>query len=265
VARAVHDLRDHVILCGYGRVGRNLARYLHSEGVPFVALDLDAEQVEQAKDSNDLVIYGDAGRYSLLQAAGVERARAVAISFGDPPMALKVIRQIRNHLQELPILARAIDEQDLAALDEAGATDAVPETLEASLVMGAQLLLLLGVPSSRVESQAARIRGDHYRPEDGILRSRRVENQVPGGDELRTLQLTNRSFAAGRSLSEFSLHDLGVQLLAVHRSGTRIPEPSLDTSLRAGDILILYGPSDGITALEKSLLEGHPPNLSHQA
>jgi CPA2 family monovalent cation:H+ antiporter-2 len=258
VERVARDLKNHVILCGYGRVGQNLARFLEAEGVQFVALDLDAERVHQAQAAGDPVLYGDAGRYSLLRAAGIERARIMALTFSDLPMALKVLRQVRQHQTELPVIVRASDVADLEILHAAGATDVIPETIEASLVMGAQVLLLAGIPSSRVEAHAATIRGDQFRALRGVFRGGAMTDGAGYAEELRALCLTDRAYAVGRSLSELALTDLEVRLLAVRRGAIRVPEPTLDTSFRCGDTLILFGRPEALTRAERLLLTGQP-------
>jgi CPA2 family monovalent cation:H+ antiporter-2 len=256
VERAARELSAHVILCGYGRVGQNLARFLEVEGVSFIALDLDAERVHEAQTAGDRVLYGDAGRYSLLQAAGIDRAKVLALTFSDLPMAQKVLRQVRQHQSDLPIIVRASDVAELEVLHAAGATDVVPETMEASLVMGAQLLLLAGIPSSRVEAHATHIRGDQYRALRGIFRGTESPRGGAYAEELRALCLTENAFAVGRSLSELELADLHVRLLAVRRGAIRVPEPTLDTSFRCGDTLVLFGRPEALSRAEQMLLSG---------
>jgi CPA2 family monovalent cation:H+ antiporter-2 len=256
VEEAARGLRDHVILCGYSRIGQNLARFCEIEGLPFIAVDLDADRVHHAQAAGEPVLYGDAGRFSLLQAAGIERAKALAITFRDLPMAMKVLRQVQQHHRDLPVLARASDVADLERLHEAGATDVVPETVEASLVMGAQLLLLMGIPSSRVESHSTSIRGDQYRPLRGFFRGRDTRDRGEYPEELRALCLDRDAYAVDRSLGELGLGQLGVQLLAVRRGAIRVPEPTLDTSFRCGDTLVLYGRLEALDRAERLLLSG---------
>ena len=164
--------------------------------------------------------------------------------------------KVRQHDEVLPILVRALDVKDLDELDQAGATDVIPETLEASLVMGAQLLLLMGVPTSRVESHTARIRRDQYRPMHGVFGVHKTNHEDAYTEELRTLHLPEDAFAVGRSLSELQLHRIGVQLLAVRRGGIRVPEPTLDTSFRAGDALVIYGRPEDLARAEQRLFSG---------
>lgn len=163
VTEAAQFLTEHVILCGFGRVGQSLARFLELERLPYVALDLDPERVAKARLASKPVRYGDAGRLSLLEAAGMHRARALVISFDELGMAIKILQQVRQHRADLPVLVRIMDVADLDSLREAGATAVLPEALEASIFMGAQLLLLMGVPHSRVAERMEAVRGGEYR------------------------------------------------------------------------------------------------------
>jgi CPA2 family monovalent cation:H+ antiporter-2 len=251
VARAAEGLEDHVILCGYGRFGQYLARFLALEGVPYVALDLDAEHVRRARAQEEPVLYGDAGRRALLQAAGLARARARVISFNDTDMAIKVLDQVRRVRADLPVLVRATDQRDLPRLTNAGATEVMPEALEASIAMGAQLLLLMGLPQSRVEEHRDTVRADQYR----LLRGAAA---LPAGTELAkgetviTLRLERNTCAVDRPLEEVNPQRFGVRVLALRRSGLNVPRPSLDTPLRVGDVLLLAGTPG---ALERAATE----------
>ncbi len=96
---------------------------LELEGIPYLALDNDGDWVRRAQAAHKNVLYGDAGRFTLLEAVGIMRARAAAITFDDPDMARKIIMQIRPHLPDLPILVGAADVTDLEMLEESGASD----------------------------------------------------------------------------------------------------------------------------------------------
>ena len=239
MAEAAQSLSQHVILCGFGRVGQTMARFLELEGLPYVALDLDAERIAQARASSKPVLYGDAGRFSLLEAAGVHRAQALVISFDELEMSIKIMQQVRQHCIDLPILVRIMDVADFDLLREAGATEVLPEALEASIFMGAQLLLLMGVPHSRVEEHMESVRGGEYRILLGLFRNEKAaEHSV---EELQMVKLSRNMHGLGQTLAELGLRELGVEVVALRRGGIRIPRPPQEVSLRLGDILILSG------------------------
>jgi CPA2 family monovalent cation:H+ antiporter-2 len=141
---------QHVIICGYGRCGQNLARLLEGEGIPYMALDLDPDRVRQAAAP---------GRFG-----GVWRRRAPAGADGRRPAprqrrgrdlrrhasALKVLHHTHEQAVNLPVVVRTVDDLDLEKLREAGATEVVPEAIEASLMLASHALALMGVPMRRV-------------------------------------------------------------------------------------------------------------------
>ena len=261
-ARVSEALEDHVIVCGYGRLGQHLARFLELEGVPYVSLDTDGDKVRRARSSHKRVLYGDAGRFTLLQAVGIMRARAIAITFDEPVMALKIIKQIRPHLPDLPILVRAADISDLESLEEAGASDVLPEALETSILMAAQLLLVLGVPHSRVEEHVDTVRGDQYR----LLRGCVADNDESGRgarecpEELRTVCIDHHSWVVGRTLQDIDPESCEITVVALRRAGIRVPELNMDTAFRPHDLLVLAGSPQALDAFQSRLeIRPNPP------
>ncbi|MDB5892513.1 MAG: potassium transporter, partial [Rhodoferax sp.] len=133
IARKSINANKHVIICGYGRCGQNLARMLEREGIPYMALDLDPDRVRKAAAAGDSVVFGDAARMQALMAAGLARASAVVVTYLDVAGAIKVLSHIRSHAPQVPVIVRTQDDRDLESLQKAGATEVVPETLESSL------------------------------------------------------------------------------------------------------------------------------------
>ncbi len=247
-------LDDHVILCGYGRVGQNVAHFLDEEGFPYMALDLDPQRVRLARDTGAPVSYGNATRRVILEAAGIARARALVITFKDVQAALKVMGQVHTLRPDLAVLVRTVDDTHLEALLEAGATEVIPDVLEASLALVTHLLLLLGVPMGEVVKRTAQVRADRYR----LLRVLFHEPEAPGGESIQVLHLPPQAYGVGRQLGALHLDDFGVKVIAVRRRGIRGEEPQPDMVFRAGDVLVLRGPKEGIERAKRYLLSGSP-------
>ncbi|MGZ5093077.1 MAG: cation:proton antiporter [Burkholderiales bacterium] len=163
LAQALQAMRDHVVVCGYGRVGRQLSRIVAEQGFRFAALDLDPDRVKRAWEAGEQVFYGDATQRGILRAAGLETARALVVSFDHLEASFKVVHEARAINRTVPILVRATDDSALDRLLDAGATEVVPETLEGSLMLATQLLLLLGSPGDRVLELMQAIRTERYR------------------------------------------------------------------------------------------------------
>ncbi|MGQ9370517.1 monovalent cation:proton antiporter-2 (CPA2) family protein [Azospirillum sp. ST 5-10] len=156
------DLKEHVLIAGYGRVGRAVARVLTRSDIPYVALDLDPQRVAAARESGLPVYYGDASQAGVLRAAGIDRARAAVITLNRPAMAEKAVDAIRTHARHLPIIARAHDLRQRGTLTAAGASAVVPETMEASLQMAGLALRSAGVAADAVEHSLDEFRRESY-------------------------------------------------------------------------------------------------------
>jgi len=150
IAKKAMRTEAHVIICGYGRSGQNLARLLEQESIAYMALDLDPDRVRQAAAAGQSVVFGDAARLRSLMAAGLVRASAVVVSYPDTASALKILNLVHEHAPRVPVIVRTIDDSDLERLREAGAAEVVPEAVEGSLMLAAQALALVGVPMQRV-------------------------------------------------------------------------------------------------------------------
>jgi len=172
------DVKGHVLIAGYGRVGRTVARILSRHGIPYVALDLDAQRVAAMRDGGRPIYYGDATHAGVLRAAGVERACAAVVTVNRPALAEKAVEAIRRHAPNLPIITRAHDLVQTGRLQHAGASAVVPETIEASLQMAGLALRSAGVPSATVDDTLDGLRKDNY----GALVERPVDAGVPGAD-----------------------------------------------------------------------------------
>jgi CPA2 family monovalent cation:H+ antiporter-2 len=167
VAAHGEALREHVILCGFGRTGQNLAHFLDQEGIPFIALDLDPTRVSQAQKSGANVVFGDADRREVLLAAGLERARVLVVTYIDLPATEKVLHGVRTLRHDLPVIVRAADDSCRLHLQQLGAAEVVPEVLEGSLMLALQALTRLGVPVERAMAQVRTVRSERY----SVLRS----------------------------------------------------------------------------------------------
>jgi len=256
IAQTAHGLSDHVIICGYGRVGQNVARFLEDEGINFVAMDLDPVLVQNAVKAREPVSYGDAANIELLNAAGLSRAAALVVSVDDVKTALKILHKVRHIDRELPILVRTPDDSRLEQLQEAGATEVIPETMEASLMLSSHLLLMLKVPVSRVFDKIRQVRKDRYTLLRRLFPGEEPTAMMPGGgmEQLRAVELPNDAWAVHQPIADLGLENLGVALTAIQRHGERISDPAPDTVLLAGDTLILSGAPSTLEQSETILL-----------
>jgi CPA2 family monovalent cation:H+ antiporter-2 len=248
--------REHVILCGFGRVGRNLARVLVSQGFEYLAMDLDPGNVRAARRAGEPVMWGDSADEELLRSLGVDRATVIIVTFAAPSVALGVVRAIRRLRSDVPVLVRTQDDSRLAELSEAGATEVVPETFEASLTLVSQALTLLQLPSQQVTLVVDRLRTQRYatlRTQPGAARAEQSEEPA---ELLRSVVLPPRAWAVGRRLEEVRGRGAEVAFTAIRRQGITGREPAGDTELREGDEVVIYGLPEALEYTEALLLAG---------
>ena len=256
IARKSINSSKHVIICGYGRCGQNLARMLEREGIPYMALDLDPDRVRQAAAAGDSVVFGDAVRLQALMAAGLARASAVVVTYLEVPSALKVLAHTRSHAPQVPVIVRTQDDHDLEKLRAAGATEVVPEAIEGSLMLASHALALVGVPMRRV----IRVVQDQRDARYNLLRGYFHGADDDGVDELEherlaTVTLPQASKWAGSPLSELAMHAMGARLVSI-RSADGKPAPATDAHvLHAGDTLVLSGSAQALAVAEQKLLK----------
>ncbi|VVE05706.1 monovalent cation:proton antiporter family protein [Pandoraea soli] len=248
----------HVIICGYGRCGQNLARMLEQEGIGYVALDLDPDRVMEAASSGETVVFGDAARREALVAAGIHRAAGIVVTYDSTPAALKVLSQVQALEPTLPVVVRTVDDTHMDELIAAGATEVVPEIVEGSLMLASHALVLLGVPMRRVLRRVAQARNERYSLLRGYFHG--LDDEDEGGEReqvrLQSVPLTLHSDAVGRTLGELRLDKLGVTVTAIRRHGIRGVEPVSETRLMAEDIVVLRGLPDKLVEAE-ARLRGH--------
>jgi CPA2 family monovalent cation:H+ antiporter-2 len=251
--------REHVILCGFGRVGQNIARVLESQGFEYVAIDLDTARVRPARQAGEPVVYGDCSDEDVLLSCGLRTASAVVISFANPAVALGIVRAVRLLRTDVPVLVRTQDDGGIAELTAAGATEVVPETFEASLMLVSQVLMLLRVPVSRVVRTVGDIRSRRYAtlrsiiPREGEESDASLDAPV---EHQTTVVLPPEGWAVGRTLEQVRQRGAEVEFVALRRQGVTGRQPAPDTVLRQGDVLVIFGLPAALEHAESLLLAG---------
>ena len=256
IARQSINSNKHVIICGYGRCGQNLARILERESIPYIALDLDPDRVRQAAAAGDSVVFGDAARLQALMAAGLARASAVVITYLETPSALKVLTHTRSHAPQVPVIVRTQDDHDLELLQNAGATEVVPEAIEGSLMLATHALALVGVSMRRV----IRIVQDQRDARYNLLRGYFHGADDDSVDELHHERLTTLTLPAdatsiGSPISHFDLHRVGVRVVSLRRGNGKAMPLTEDLEMAEGDTLVLSGQAASLAVASSLLLQ----------
>jgi CPA2 family monovalent cation:H+ antiporter-2 len=251
--------RDHVIICGFGRVGQNIARVLEQKGFEYIALDVDAYRIRVGRQAGDPIVYGDAGQIEVLQNVGLDRANCVVITFANPPVSLRILRAVRSLRADVPVLVRTQDDTRLEELQSAGATEVVPETFEASLMLLSHLLLLLKVPVSRVVRTVDDIRSHRYSMLRQFFPAERAEvldESHAFREELHSVILPPHAWAVGRRIADLAARGSTAAVSAVRRDGIVGREPSVDTIFKEGDVVVVCGTPEAVEHAETVLLMG---------
>ena len=250
---------QHAVICGYGRSGQNLARLLEKESIPFIALDVDPQRIREAAAAGESVVFGDAARREVLVAAGLLRARVLAITYSDTASALRILGLVQELRPGLPVVVRTVDDADIDQLKAAGAAEVVAEIMEGSLMLASTALMLLGVPVNRVLHRIRETREQRYSLFRGFFRG--ITDEADDADEaqqprLQSVTIAPGAAAIGMTLGAIGLEALRVEVTAVRRRNIRNVAPDPDTRVEEGDVLVLLGAAADLAAAEIKLMQG---------
>ena len=260
---ASKHLHNHVIICGYGRSGQYLGRFLQEESIPFVALDIDPSRVLEAAAAGENVMFGDAARRVVLEAAGAARAKALIISYADNRAAMKILHIVQEKYPQLPVIVRTVDDSNMEALREAGATEVVPEILEGSLMLASHALMLLGVPLHRVVKRIRLFREARYQLFKGYfhgISDAEDESLERQQVRLHSVIISPGSYAIGRRLVDMHLESFEVHIKSIRRPNSNGMVPSNESPLAEGDVIVLLGQPTGLSNAQNALLIGRVAN-----
>ena len=265
-AMALHNIaahtmaaENHVIICGYGRSGQNLARLLEQERIAFIALDVDPQRVKEAAAAGESVVFGDAARREVLTAAGLMRAAALVVSYSDTASALRILNLVNELRPGVPVVVRTVDDSDIERLKQAGAAEVVPEIMEGSLMLATHALLLIGVPFNRVLRRIRQTREHRYDLFRGFFpgaTDEPAEERDHLQPRLHSVAIPPGAAAVDRTLGELQLAQFGVEVTAVRRRNVRNAHPNPEMRLLTDDVVVLRGTEDALAAAEMKLMQG---------
>lgn len=254
------DQAEHqVLICGFGRVGQTVSRFLGAEGIRHIAVDNDPMRVQEAVAGGAPVFFGDSSKRDILRAVGAAKAPLIIISFSDDPRAIQVLRQIRAMNEDAFIIVRSRDDLNLDKLTEAGASQVVPDTLEASLMLISHVLSRSGIPIRRILTRLDQERRNHYGDMHGFFPGSQTSVSSENADILEFLHAVNlpeKAWAVGQSVADLDWSAHQVELKALRRDDVEVSEPASQIELRADDVVLLSGKPRHVEAAERWLLEG---------
>ncbi|MBD2461726.1 cation:proton antiporter [Oscillatoria sp. FACHB-1407] len=255
--------QDHVVVCGYGRVGRNIVRLLREHNYPVVVIDQSEQVIQQVRELGVSYIYGNAASLHVMEAAGVTRAKGMAIALPDPMSTRLCLKRALELAPDLDVVVRAGQDKDIELLYQLGAREVVQPEFEASLELSSHLLVQMGLNPGTVQREVADIRNSHYldlRPEQSLDEVSRELRSATQDMNRQWYTLPDTSPLVGMTLEEADLRRLlGVSLLAIQRTdGQEKDYPDSQTVLQGGDRLLLVGEPEELAAF-KDLAKGEAP------
>lgn len=254
---AASDRRDHVILCGYGRTGQSLALFLEQEDIAYVGIEIDPDRLEEARNADEPVYYGDATKGETLLGAGLLYARLLIITFDDPIRARRMLKEIRFHNPSIPTLVRTRDDSYLMSLQQSGATEIIPETLEVSLMMASHMLLFLGLSADKVRQKISDIKSYRYQMMRSYYSGKMDNDSSQEQTYAHAVVVTKESYGFGKTIAVIKEKFFPANIRSFTRRGIRsFQEPCSDVVLEEGDIVIIEGTRQDIYTSEERLLHG---------
>lgn len=251
--------KGNIIIIGFSRVGQWVGRSLATQGHQYLAVDIDPTLVNQTRLAGENIIYADASDAKVLRSLRVEDASAVVITFHDPVITLKVLSQIRLQTKDIPVIVRTKDDNDIARLTDAGATQVISDALEASLMLSLHLLVSLGMDLKSAIEWSENLRRDRHSMLKGYFLGEQQEfsdEQAEQAYQQRAIVIEEGHAADGKTLHALHPAGYGVDILALRKNGIVAPYPAPQARVHAGDVLVAAGLPDNLDRFAWFLVEG---------
>ena len=253
------SIERHVVIVGYGRVGRHIITLAGELGIPHLVVESDAQRVEELGRQNVPTLYGDAANSQVLTHARLKRARALVVAGPDEDANALIVRAARDIAPELPIIARAASEDGTKRLSELGAQDVIHPELEGGLEIVRHTLLELGFPSQEIYRYTDAVRRDHYDMRLNTEEEHRLLHELleaTNSLEVTWFRLTEGNLLVGQTLAQANVRaKTGASVIAILREGHLIANPKSMTVFQVGDRVGLIGEAEEIEGAEKLLSE----------
>jgi CPA2 family monovalent cation:H+ antiporter-2 len=255
---------NHVVIVGYGRVGRHIVSVLGEMGIPHLVVDADVQLIEELSQRDIPSLFGDAANSEVLTHASLERARALVVAGTDEDASALVVTAARDLAPELPIIARATTEDGTKRLAQLGAQDVIHPELEGGLEIVRHTLLQLGYPLQEIYRYTDAVRRDHYDLQINTEEEHRLLHDLldaTSSMEIKWFRLTVSNPLVGQTLAGANLRaQTGASVVAILREGQLIANPKSMTVFQPEDRIGLIGDMEEIAMVEKLLLasEGNP-------
>jgi CPA2 family monovalent cation:H+ antiporter-2 len=242
------ELKDHVIIAGFGVNGKNLARVLRRVSIPYAVIEMNPETVRSERRQGEPILYGDVASNEILEQAGVRSARVLVLAISDPAVSRHATAFAHRINPTLHIIVRTRYVREMDALYAAGAGEVIPEEFETSIEIFSRVLRNYLVPRDLVERSIREIRETGYemfRAIHDLHRPAEDLRKYVRGLNMEIFRVQEGSPLEGHSLAEADLRSkTGATVLAVQKDSEVHPNPSPSTRLISGDVVLVLGTSE---------------------
>ncbi len=254
---AYADSSEHVVICGFGRVGQTVARFLKTEAIPCIAIERDPVRLQEAMTGGENVLFGDGRNRDILKNLAIDKAKLVIITFNDFHATMQVLDSCLALAPDVKVLIRTRDDSEMSTLQKAGAAAVVPEILEGSLMLVSQVLFMSGVPMSRVLKRIQIERKNHYQFMHGFFHGDESSHAMDVElEQLHAVALPSHAFVVGLRIDELPMTRLRVELRGIRRDNQELSDPDVNLVIAANDVLVLCGKPRRVERAESYLLNG---------
>ncbi|RMD58715.1 MAG: hypothetical protein D6828_02480 [Nitrospirae bacterium] len=249
------DIKNHVIIVGYGLIGSTLAKVLKEVNIPYVVVELNIKTVQSMKNRGEPIYYGDATTPGILHEMNIQEAEVLVVAINAPAALRKIVELAKKENPDLHIIVRTRYIMEVEELKAAGADEVIAEEFEASIEIFAKTLNYYQFPYNLIIDMVNRIRSDSYRALRGVdVGGKHLFEscttfpcEIMPEIHVQTYIIGEDSPYLGKSLKEMDLRaETGATIIAVRRDGRLMPNPGADFRLVAGDVLFLTGDREAI-------------------
>jgi CPA2 family monovalent cation:H+ antiporter-2 len=239
------DIRDHVIIVGYGPGGRNLSRVLKAIEVPYCILELNGETVRRMRQNGEPIYYGDAASPEVLKHLVIHHARALVVAVSDPASIRRAVRVARDLNPRLYIIVRTRYMAEIDELYRLGADEVISEEFETSIELFARVLRRYHIPRTVIGEQIEKIRQERYemlRQLEGPRLAQAELTRIFAQVEMETYLVGEGGSTTGKTIAELHVRRrTGASVVAVIQNGRITANPGPEHRISAGQVLVLVG------------------------
>ncbi|PIQ43889.1 MAG: hypothetical protein COV52_06830 [Gammaproteobacteria bacterium CG11_big_fil_rev_8_21_14_0_20_46_22] len=241
----------HIIICGFGYTGQQVASVFKAAGLPFNAIDTNATRVSQASMAGEPVYYGNASDREMLLSLGLKNALAVVVCFNSENLAREVHNIVHEETQRTPLILR-VKMKSGDSLPTASNLSVIDEGIEVGMLLGKQTLNAIGFKPHDIARISYKVKQtlkyDFFRGDETLLDSENIDKP-----QRYSFRVDPNAAICGRSLQTVDIDTRAIRLKAIRRQGRTLEHTHLDTPIEAGDVLVITGLLDHIESFEEAV------------